>query len=270
MIKAVSLPPFWHLERSKTMDKASKQKELKQIVAIANELIQKSSEELTKTEKKAVLYMASKIKPTDKEGTEYLFNAENFCQVCNFNTDGGWYANRVREIVIQLKKKVIEIPLGGKRKLITSWFNDAVIDFETNEIKITFSKYLTPYLYELQKQYTSFALENVLGMKSIYGIKLYEYLKSVYYKGTRHTITLDELRERTGCIGKYEGSSDIRKYVLEPAMKDINELTDLEVIYRLIKTGKKVSHIEFILHEPRPVDELRRTWNRERELGLRE
>ena len=242
-------------------------KEQSQTVAISNEFIQKARYELTKTGQKAILYMASKIKPMDEPEQEYHFIAENFCKVCNFNTDGGWYLNYVKEVMLEIKARPIIIPTEKRKRVITSWFDYAVLNEETGEIVVRFNKYITPYLYELQKQYTSFLLEYVLPMKSEYGIRLYEYLKSVKYKGIRHTMTLDELRERLGCEGKYIQSSHMREKVIEPALKDINTYTDLQVGYKFIKTGRKVSHIEFTVMLS---DDVSRLLNRVKDLGMRD
>ena len=239
-------------------------KEQSQKVIISNELIQKARYELTKTGQKAILYMASKIKPFDEPEIEYRFKADNFCEVCNFNTDGGWYINYVKEVMLEIKARPIVIPMPNKKRVITSWFDYAVLNEETGEIVVRFNKYITPYLFELQKQYTSFLLEYVLPMKSEYGIRLYEYLKSVKYKGFRHLMTLDEIRERLGCEGKYTQSSDIRARVIEPAIKDINSYTDLDVGYKFIKTGRKVSHIEFTIMA---ADDAPRLINRVKALG---
>lgn len=250
------------------MTREEKINEISQTVAMANELIQKSRYELTKTEQKAVLYMVSKIKPFDEAGIEYDFSIKRFCEVCNLNKGGGIYYQYLKDMLVSLKTKVIIIPLEGKRKLITSWFNDAVISEDADIVKISFSKYLTPYLYELQCRYTSFFLENVLPMKSSYGIRLYEYLTSVKYKGRRHMLSIDELRERVGCEGKYNQFADVRIYILEPAMKDINQYTDMKISYQAYKTGKKYTHIEFTITSPDSWEATDRHLNRKEALDL--
>ena len=222
-------------------------KEQSQTVAIANELIQKSRYELSKTEQKAVLYMVSKIKPFDEPGTEYTFSIKNFCRICNFNKDTGFYHQYLTDMLVNLKKQPLKIPLENGSKVITSWFNDAVVSETADEVKISFSKYLLPYLYELQNRYTSFYLENVLPMKSGYSIRLYEYIKSESYRRREILLSLDELRQRAGCEEKYNQYSELRINVLEPAKKDINMYSDLKIEYNAKKTGKKVSYIEFII-----------------------
>lgn len=234
-----------------------------QFVVMRNELIQKSRYSLSLTEQKLVLYMVSKITPFDEPYKEYIFSYDEFEAVCNLNRDGGKSKILVVEALKALKSKTLEIRLSEKQRVITSWFNDAVIDEETQEIRIGFSKYLTPYLYNLQTFYTKFCLENTLAMSSKYGIRLYEYLISIRSKGHKQKISLEELRERIGC-DKYEKYKDFRVRVLEPALKDINVYTDISVEYKEVKTGRKVTYIEFVIVAS---DTAQRHINRARALG---
>lgn len=218
-----------------------------QFVVMGNDLIQKSRYQLTLTEQKLVLFMISKITPYDEPYTEYTFSYKEFEAVCNLNKGGGKSKRLVIDAMKGLKAKPVEIRLSKKQRVITSWFNDAVIDIETQTIKVSFSKYLTPYLYNLKSFYTQFPYENVLPMDSKYGIRLYEYLVSIKSKGYKQQISLDELRERCGTGDKYPKYKDFRVYVLEPALKDINTYTDIGVEIREVKTGRSVSHIEFVI-----------------------
>lgn len=235
-----------------------------QFVVMRNELIQKSRYSLSLLEQKVVLFMVSKITPYDEPHTEYPFSFQEFEAVCNLNKDGGKDKIRVSETLKSLKTKVVEIKLSEKSRVITSWFNDAVIDDETQTVKISFSKYLTPYLYNLQTFYTQFCLENALAMESKYGIRLYEYLRSIKNKGYKQVIPLEEVRERCGITNKYENYKDLRKRVLEPALEDINTYSDLEVSYKEIKSGRKVVELEFTILS---ANENNRFINRNKALG---
>lgn len=217
-----------------------------QFVAMRNELIQKSRYQLTKQEQKIILFMVSKITPYDEPGTEYPFSFAEFETVCNLNREGGKEKIRIGEALRALKTKPLEIRLSEKKRVITSWFNEAVIDDETQEVKISFSKYLVPYLYNLQSFYTQFSLSNVLPMRSKYSIRLYEYLKSVKSKGHKQTFSVEEIKERVGSEN-YDKYKDFRVRVLERAVEEINTYSDLMVSYKEIKTGRRVTHIEFTI-----------------------
>lgn len=218
-----------------------------QHVVMKNELIQNSRYSLGLLEQRALLYIVSKIKPTDEPYQEYPFSIEEFCRVCNFNKDSGTYYQYVKNIIKEMKSKPLVIKIDEHKELVTNWINDAVLDDETGIVSISFSKYLTPYLFELRQFYTIFSLEDVLAMKSKYGIRLYEYLKSVKSLGWKHTITISDLRDRIGCNDKYTDYKDFKKYALEPALKDINTYTGLNVAYKANKYKKKVVSIEFTI-----------------------
>lgn len=252
------------------MDKKEKRDEVQQPVVIANEIIQKRRYELTKMEQKAVLYMISKIKPDDSGLTEYEFSIKRFCEICNLNKDTGTYSQYLKDMLVKLSREPLVIPTGERRTLITHWFSSAEINEETDTVYITFAQRLLPYLFDLQNRYkyTLFCLENVLPMKSVYGIRLYEYLKSIRFTGNKQTLTLDELRERVGCEGKYKQFSEVRIYILEPAMKDINLYTDIKVRYEAKKTGNKYTEIVFYIYSLDRYEDEDRYYNRKEALDL--
>lgn len=215
-----------------------------QFVVVGNELIQKKRYNLSLLEQKLVMYMVSKITPYDAPGTDYTFTYNEFEEVCNLNKDGGKTKKSIYEMMRELSTHPLEVKLTEHQTLITHWFNNAVFDDETDTVKLDFSKYLVPYLYNLQTLYTQFSLENVLAMKSKYSIRLYEYLKSVKNLGYKHLISLDELKSRMGAEN-YDLYKDFRVRALTPALEEINKYTDLEVDYQERKTGKRITAIEF-------------------------
>lgn len=235
---------------------------------IHNVLIQHTDKRLSLTEIKTILYIISKIKPNDKPNEEYTFSIKEFCQACNYGIDGGGRYDYVRDVLKELRKKDIVIHPTENTTLITGWFAEAELIKDRNEVIISFANKVKPYLFNLTKNFTDIWLECVLPMKSLYGVLLFMYLSSVKYKGFKHTLELDELRRLMGCQGKYEQSSDIRKYIIEPALKDINTFTDLDVSYKFGKSGRKVVNVEFDVSET-AFDYHKRLFNRSMALGQR-
>lgn len=220
--------------------------EIEMTVAKGNQLIQRSRFSLSLLEQKALLFLISKIKPYDEPRTAYEFNMRDFCKVCNIDIkSSGTYYEYVKQMMLKIRSSelVLEYPNGDT--LITGWFLKARLK-RNGIFEVVFDEELTPYLFNLQNLYTSYSLSYVLAMKSKYGIRLYELLKSYKNIRYRQRYTLDELRDRLGCEN-YTEYSDFRKYVLQPAMKDINEVSDLQVEFVALKTGRKVSHIEFTI-----------------------
>lgn len=215
-------------------------------VVKSNELIQRSRYSLSLMEQKAVLFLISKIKPNDEPNTEYLFDVKDFCRACNFYEDSGFYAKYVKDIMLSLADNKIVVDIDKGKTLITHWFSSAIIDNEANNIRIRFDYTITPYLFQLRSFYTQYSLEYVLPMKSKYGVRLYEFLRSVKTLNYIQTYSIEELRLRLDC-DKYPNFKDFRKYVLEPAISDINAYSDIEVNYECVKTGRKYTAITFTI-----------------------
>ena len=102
---------------------------------------------------------------------------------------------------------------------------------------------MKPYLLQLHERFTQFELMYTLAMKSQYSIRLYEILKSYEYK---HNIilTIDELKKQLFAT-KYTRYPDFKRYVLEKALKEIDDLSDLNVSYKIIKEGRTFTKIQF-------------------------
>ena len=83
-------------------------------------------------------------------------------------------------------------------------------------------------------------------MKSQYSIRLYELLKSYKIQVTK-TFTIEEFKKLLMIedIKSYNRFPSLKQKVLEPAMKEINEYTDIDVSYREILKGRKVIKLEF-------------------------
>ena len=232
-----------------------------------NALIQKSRYSFSLLEQKAILFLISKIKPQDEPFTQYVFDFSDFCMACNMNKDGGFYIKYIKEIMTNIASKHITISLNDGRTLITHWFSSAIIDNMNDNITITFDNNITPYLFSLHSFYTQYSLEYVLPMKSKYGIRLFEYLTSIKSKSLKQTISIDELRERIDCY-KYPNFKDFRVKVIEPAMNDINMFSDLRIKFEYMKTGRKITHIEFTILRECDIDEtMERMVNRRKVLG---
>lgn len=218
-----------------------------QYVAKGNDLIQKSRYSLSLLEQKTILYLISKIKPNDENGTWYSFNIRDFCKVCNMDMTGGVYYSYVKKIIENIASYVIWLPMedskGKKSEYMTHWIQKARI-IEDGTFSVQFDDDLKPYLFNLKSFYTMYNLEYVLGMRSKYGLRLYELLISHKNHAITIRFSLDELRERMDCEN-YKAYADFRIKALEPAIKDINDVSDIEVKYKAIKTGRSVSHIEF-------------------------
>ena len=57
------------------------------------------------------------------------------------------------------------------------------------------------------------------------------------------------LKYGRGTLLRFYRFPDFRRFVLEKAQSEINELTDINMSFEPIKTGRKVTSIKFIIEE---------------------
>ncbi|WP_297473571.1 replication initiation protein [Persephonella sp.] len=160
--------------------------------------------------------------------------------------------HQIKTALRRLMQRVIEIETigkNGKREFVLyQWFAKAKYNEGAEHIEVQFHPDLKPYLLELKKRFTKIPLKQVLQLRSKYAIRLYELLKRYEDTGFR-TDYLPELRRKLGIEEKeYSRFFDFERYVLKPAVKEINEKTDLEVSYTKKRTGRRITHIEFEFH----------------------
>jgi plasmid replication initiation protein len=113
-------------------------------------------------------------------------------------------------------------------------------------LEITFAPDVVPLITRLEKHFTSYQLKQVAQLTSKYAIRLYEFLIAWRDMGKTPVISLSEFREKLGLeINEYQKMVNFKSRVLEPAIKQINELTDIHVKYEQYKTGRSISGLSF-------------------------
>ena len=113
-------------------------------------------------------------------------------------------------------------------------------------LEVTFAPDVVPLITRLEKHFTSYQLKQVAQLTSKYAIRLYEFLIAWRNVGKTPVISLSEFREKLGLeINEYQKMINFKSRVLEPAIKQINELTDIHVKYEQYKTGRSISGLSF-------------------------
>ena len=134
---------------------------------------------------------------------------------------------------------------GVRRRItMTRWVQEVEYIEDEGRIELRFSHSILPYLSLLQREFTSYKLKHVATMKSTHGVRLYELLAQWRQAGERE-IKIDELKKMFGVEGKYARIPDLKRYVIEPAVRDVNECSDLTVKWGQRKAGRKIAAIQF-------------------------
>ena len=122
------------------------------------------------------------------------------------------------------------------------------IAYATNEaiLEITFAPDVVPLILRLEEHFTSYQLKQVTSLTSKYAIRLYELLIAWREVGKTPQIDLSEFRHKIGVEdNEYKAMNHFKARVLEPAIKQINEHTDIIVTYEQHKKGRTITGFSF-------------------------
>lgn len=212
----------------------------------ANDMIQKGRHELSLQEQRCVLYAISKIKPEDTVFQEYTFELADFYRLCGLQKES---YTELKAILIGLKQKTWWVETAPDVESTVSWFNKVRTNKKSGTVTVRFDDDMMPYLLELTKQdkfYTHYQLKYILPMKSQYAIRLYEILKSYQRNNREWFFEIDKLRKQLNCEN-YKDFCDLRRWVIEPAVAEINEFTDIKIAWDTVKEGRKVARVVFYM-----------------------
>lgn len=247
-----------------------------------NDLVQKqrfsldknAGNSLTVMEEKVLAYLISQIKPDAKTLEPLTFDIKTFCEVCGLTATGdNNYYGRLKSTIGKLAGRVMWLTDRQQGIETTVRYIDrAMIQKGTGKVKIRLDDMLGPYLLNLAGNYFQFSYHNILAMKSKYGIQLYKLLKSYYYNFPRIKFSLDDLKMNLDAA-RYENFTNFKKKVIEPALKDINTYSDLQVTAEFVKTGRTFTDVIFTMKDlekpktPEALEEAQRRYsNVEREI----
>jgi len=226
-----------------------------QYVAKSNDLIRKSRYSLTAQQQKIILYIISKIKPDDDISTHYILNIKELAEACGIKLTGtGYYYSDLKQDIKSLTKRDWAI-LDDGTQLTMSWLGDAKMVKGDTQIEVWFNENMKDYLFDLKKRYTLYRLEKVLVFKGKYAIRLYEILRSNISKKDLDegmfedkdvTITIKEFRDLFDLKDKYTRWVDIDRYIVKPAIAEINEKSDEFNVARFPMRGDHTRAIEKI------------------------
>ena len=133
-----------------------------------------------------------------------------------------------------------------QEKVTTNWVQS--VAYATNEsyIKIKFTDDVMPLITQLEKHFTSYQLEQVKDLSSIYAIRLYELMMQWRSSGKTQQIPIDELRYKLGIEpDQYKQMVNFKTKVFDFAIDQINEHTDIKASYEQHKEGRSITGFTF-------------------------
>lgn len=219
-----------------------------------DDMIQKARHRLSVQEQRCVLYAISKIKPDDTAFSEYVFELSDFYALCGIEDES---YTRLKKTLKDLSDRSWWAEIDDKgTESVLRWFSTLRTNKRSGKVTIKFHEDMMPFLLDLAKQdafYTSYNLKYILPMNSQYSPRLYELLKSYQKNQSQWFFNIDDLKYHLDCQ-HYKDFHDFNRFVLEPAVEEINRYTDLAIGYDLQRKGRKVVRVVFFMDNKTPLE----------------
>jgi plasmid replication initiation protein len=119
----------------------------------------------------------------------------------------------------------------------------------TGTVGLRFTEEVTPYISSLKSRFTQYQARYVMPMRSGYGIRLYELC--LQWMGDEREFSVEDFRATFELEKKYSAIAELKRNVIEPALKDINEFSDIVVTFGQRKRGRKITHFQFKIAKKR-------------------
>ena len=192
------------------------------------------------TELRFFLMYISKLNARNINNRTVSINIKDFEELfgVSFNT------SRFTEKILQIMSRTITVYSNDEKIILSLYSEFRWKKGNTKTLQITCNDKMLPYLFELKSNYTSYIISNIAKLNSVAKIRLYEIMKQ-YEKLETVKIELERLQKMMDCensIFKY-----FKKDVLEPAIKDINKYTDIQVSYEKNLACRKVVALTFTI-----------------------
>ena len=188
----------------------------------------------------------------DKNGDDFEYcvvSAKDLGAVMNLDPHGAYKI--LKDIVAKLFTKPIVFKSidknkEGQPKKVDYYhiFYRLTYDNDNCSIGYQFSPAVKPLLLQVKSAYVETSIDVLMRFKCAYSSRIYLYIVRWSKLGT-YTISMRDLREQFGLGNTYSLYSDFKRFVVEPALAEINAFSKYNVRAEFIKTGRKYTHVKF-------------------------
>jgi len=198
-------------------------------------------------------YLLSRLQREDVADKEYRLYVKDVEGI----TGRKWNYQQLREATADMGSRMFEIE--GQESYQQLWMFQRVEYVKGKGcVLIQLANPIRPFLFNLKDNFTSYELQYALKLTSKYAKRIYQLVSRWKDKPTTPVYPLDEFKEMLylkdpkGKIAElFQNISQLKARVLDIAVRQINEHTDLSIEYKLVKRGRAYDAVQFTIeHQP--------------------
>ena len=135
---------------------------------------------------------------------------------------------------------------GNLTTITSRWVSQIGYTEDEATVQLIFAPVVVPLITRLEESFTKYEIQQVAKLSSKYAMRLYEILIAWRSKRKTPSFELQDFRSKLGLgTSEYKAMSDFKKYVLDIAINQINEFTDIKASYEQHKKGRSISGFAF-------------------------
>ncbi|BBL22516.1 MULTISPECIES: replication initiation protein RepM [Acinetobacter] len=135
---------------------------------------------------------------------------------------------------------------GNVENVLSRWVSEIRYIDDEATVKLIFAPAIVPLITRLEEQFTKYELQQISNLSSAYAVRLYELLIAWRSTGQTPIIELAEFRQKIGVLDdEYTRMGNFKDRVLNLAIAQINEHTDINVQCQQHKKGRNISGFSF-------------------------
>lgn len=159
----------------------------------------------------------------------------------------------LKEAAEQLNGKRFWLRNDRAKKSWRNWITGAEYHEREGRITVQLHPELMPYLCGAMPMFSTLKILHIKGLRSFASIRLYELANQFRASGIRQ-IALDELRDYLATKDAHPRFADFRRKVLDKAINEINEKTDMDLSWQPVKKGRAVAGIKLFIRTNKQTD----------------
>lgn len=218
-------------------------------VVMSNDLI-KGKSNLSLNELKLLRLTIMQVIAEDKDLMTYQVKISDLANILDI-TSPSIYRD-VMEMCKHLLQEIVCVGDGNPKHKWQMFQWCSRCRYKNGVITIRLHDDLKPYLIQLKQHYTQYMLQDILMLKTVYAVRLYELIREEMkgqkvYADKTATVSLDveTIRKATDTENKYEKMGMFKQRVIDSAISEIKEKSCFNITYNDIKESRKIVGFKF-------------------------
>lgn len=188
------------------------------------------------TEQKLVYLVISQVRTEHDSSMKIALPFDDVADAIGMSTDR---YSTIKPLVESIAKRTLKInKKSGWR--ITHWFQAIEYNKDSGLLIFELDQQIEPEILNLKEKFLQQKIEPLLQYKGQYSARFYLLIRNVLKIGHR-IIGFDEIRLKFGLMEKksYRLATNLKNWVIIPALDEIKEKSDLNFDYSWIKQGRR-------------------------------